>query len=315
MGERVASCHRVRFPCWRCGLVIHMELHQLRYFAKVAELGNFTHAARACHVSQPSLSSQIAKLERHLGQPLFERQVRGARLTEAGKRFKERVDQILRMIDDAGSSVKDEADAGHLVIAAIPTIAPYLLPRILAQFARKHPQAQLEVIEETTEKILKLCAAGEVDLGLLALPIEQNTLEVLPLFEEELQAVVPRGHPLARKKRLTLEDLAEQPFVLLHEAHCLTDQTRGFCSRHLIAPIATARTHQLSTVQELVRLGHGISLIPAMAAKMDHDPGRVYRRFTGTVPARTIAVGWNRLRYQSRLFKTFVQFLQNACSK
>lgn len=292
-----------------------MEMHQLRYFTKIADLGNFTHAARACHVSQPSLSFQIAKLERELGQPLFERQTRGAKLTEAGLRFKERVDQILRMVEDAGACVKDDADAGNLVIAAIPTIAPFLLPGILAQFARKHPRAQLEVIEETTDKILKLCAEGEVDIALLALPIEQNTLELQPLFVEELQAVLPKGHALARKKRLTLDELALQPFVLLHEAHCLTDQTRGFCSRHLFAPIATARTHQLTTVQELVRLGLGISLIPAMAAKMDHDPGRVYRRFSGAIPTRTIAVGWNRLRYQSKLFKTFVAFLKGACKK
>lgn len=289
---------------------IDMEMHQLRYFTKVADLGNFTHAAKACHVSQPSLSLQIAKLERELGQPLFERQTRGARLTEAGKRFKERVDQILRLVEDAEASAQDDVDAGPLVIAAIPTIAPFFLPKLLAQFAKKYPKAQIEVIEETTENILKMCAEGEADLAFLALPIEQNQLEVLPLFEEELLAVLPRRHSLARKKRLTLEDLGEQPFVLLHEAHCLTDQTRGFCNRHLISPITTARTHQLTTVQELVGLGHGVSLIPAMAAQLDHSPKRVYRRFQGSIPTRTIAVGWNRLRYQSKLFKTFVAFVQ-----
>ena len=122
-----------------------MELHQLRYFTKVAELGNFTHAAKACHVSQPSLSSQIAKLERELGQPLFERQVRGARLTDAGQRFKERVDQILHLLEDARECVQDEGDAGRLTIAAIPTIAPYLLPQLLADFAHQHPHAEIEV--------------------------------------------------------------------------------------------------------------------------------------------------------------------------
>lgn len=290
-----------------------MELHQLRYFAKVADLGNFTNAAKACHVSQPSLSSQIAKLERQLGQPLFERQARGARLTEAGKRFKERADQILRLVEDATSCVNDTSDAGRLVIASIPTIAPYLLPVILAHFASKYPLAQIEVIEETTEQIIKLCNEGEADLAVIALPIDQPTLEVLPLFEEELLVVLPAHHALARKKKLNMADLAEQPFVLLHEAHCLTDQTRGFCNRHLVSPIATARTHQLTTVQELVRLGHGISLIPAMAARMDQHPERVYRPFQSPAPTRTIALGWNRLRYQSKLFKTFVEFLHEEC--
>lgn len=292
-----------------------MEMHQLRYFAKVADLGNFTHAAKACHVSQPSLSFQIAKLERQLGQPLFERQSRGAKLTEAGQRFKERVDQILRLTDDAQACMHDDTDSGRLVIAAIPTIAPYLLPSALARFARQYPRAQIEVIEETTENIVRMCAEGEIDLSIIALPIAHTNLEVTPLFEEELLAVLPKGHPLAKKKRLSMTDLAEQPFVLLHEAHCLTDQTRGFCTRHLITPITTARTHQLTTVLELVRLGHGISLIPAMAADMDQHPDRIYRRFLGTIPTRTIALGWNRLRYQSQLFKTFVTFLQKACRK
>lgn len=287
-----------------------MELHQLRYFTKVAELGNFTHAAKACHVSQPSLSSQIAKLERELGQPLFERQVRGARLTDAGQRFKERVDQILHLLEDARECVQDEGDAGRLTIAAIPTIAPYLLPQFLADFAHQHPHAEIEVREETTESSIKLCMEGDADLALFALPIEQNQLEVQPLFEEELLAVLPAHHPLAKRKKITVELLAEQPFVLLHEAHCLTDHTRGFCSRHLFSPITTARTHQLTTVQELVRLGHGISLIPEMAARLDNHPERVYRRFTGTIPCRTIAIGWNRLRYQTKLFKIFVQHLK-----
>jgi LysR family hydrogen peroxide-inducible transcriptional activator len=292
-----------------------MEIHQLRYFAKVAELSNFTLAAKACHVSQPSLSLQIAKLERQLGQPLLERQARGARLTAAGKRFKERVDQILHLLDDAVASVQDEADAGRLVIAAIPTIAPYLLPRILARFARDYPRVQIEVIEETTENLVKLCIEGEADLAILALPIASSLLELTTLFEEELQVILPRNHQLAAKKKLTLHDLAEQPFVLLHEAHCLTDQTRGFCSRHLIAPIATARTHQLATVQELVGLGHGISLIPTMAAKQDRHPDRVYRNIQGNAPSRTIAMGWHRHRYQSPLFLTFVEFLKRACRK
>ena len=292
-----------------------MEMHQLRYFAKVADLGNFTHAAKACHVSQPSLSFQIAKLERQLGQPLFERQSRGAKLTNAGLRFKERVDQILRLIDDAQACMQDDTDSGRLVVAAIPTIAPYLLPSALARFSKQYPLAQIEVIEETTEHIIRMCAEGDVDLSIIALPIADTNLEVTPLFEEELLAVLPKGHQLAKKKRLVMDDLAKQPLVLLHEAHCLTDQTRGFCTRHLITPITTARTHQLTTVLELVRLGYGISLIPTMAAKLDQHPDRVYRRFRGTIPARTIALGWNRLRYQSQLFKTFVRFLKGEVGK
>jgi LysR family hydrogen peroxide-inducible transcriptional activator len=271
-----------------------MEMHQLRYFVKVAECGHFTRAAEACHVAQPSLSQQIAKLERELGQPLFDRLGRGVRLTEAGRLFKERADQILRLADDARACAADDADAGRLVVAAIPTVAPYFLPPLLTRFFAERPRARVEVMEETTARILALLAEGEIDLAVLALPVQGEHLETTTLFTEELMAMLPAGHPLADKPRLTLRDLAAEPFVLLHEAHCLTGTTLSFCSRLALAPVVTARMHQLSTVQELVRLGKT----------------RVYRSLTGDRPTRTLALAWNPLRFQSRLFKSFAKVAQ-----
>jgi LysR family hydrogen peroxide-inducible transcriptional activator len=287
-----------------------ITLQQLRYFARVADLGNFTRAAEACAVSQPSLSQQIAKLEEELGQPLFERLGRGVRLTEAGRSFRQRVDQILAMLEDARSGISDLPDRGRLVVAAIPTIAPYYLPNLLHEFALECPLCQIEVIEDVTTVTLRRCLEGEIDLALLALPIHGDSLHVESLFTEELLAVFPANHPLAGRSRVSLRDLTDQPFVLLNEAHCLTGATLGFCHRRNFSPVMTSQVHQLATIQELVRLGRGVSLVPAMAAQLDTNPGRVYRPLAGDRPTRTIALVWNRLRFQSQLFRRFVCFLR-----
>jgi len=286
-----------------------MEMHQLRYFAKTAELGNVTRAAEACSVSQPSLSQQIAKLERELGQPLFERLGRGVRLTEAGKLFKKYSDQILSLTEDARTRVTDDPDSGRIVLGAIPTVAPYFLPGLLTRFSKECPKARIEIIEETTSNLLRLMSEGEVDLAILALPVQGEHVQTKKLFTEELLAVVPKGHRLAEKPRLGVKDLATEPFVLLNEAHCLTGTAMSFCTRHAVSPVVTAKSHQLLTVLELVRLGQGVSLIPAMAIPKTKAGDVEYRALTGDKPSRTIALAWNRMRYQTQLFKRFVQFV------
>ncbi len=286
-----------------------MEMHQLRYFAKVADLGNVTRAAEACHVSQPSLSQQIAKLERELGQPLFERLGRGVRLTEAGKLFKRYSDQILSLTEDARTRVSDEPDSGRITLAAIPTVAPYYLPGVLTRFAKECPKARVEIVEETTNNILRLLAEGDVDLAIVALPLQAEHVHTRTLFTEELVAVLPSRHPLAAKAKVSLKDLVLEPFVVLNEAHCLTGNTMSFCARHSASPLVTAKSHQLLTVLELVRLGQGVSLVPAMAVPKGRDEGRVYRSLAGDKPTRTIALAWNRMRYQTQLFKRFVEFV------
>ena len=286
-----------------------MEMHQLLYFVKLAQLGNFTRAAEACHVSQPTLSHQIAKLEHELGRPLFERLGRGARLTDAGRVFKERADQILLLVDDARDSVFKDAEAGRLVVAAIPTVAPYFLPRILVRFATENPKARVDVREYQTNEILDRITASEIDLAVLALPVPDETLHVETLLTEQLLLALPAKHPLADKPRLGFKDLTDLPFVLLHDAHCLAGETKQFCARHSLAPVTTAQLHQLATVVELVRLGHGVSFVPEMATS--HAPGLVYRSLGGDVPTRTLATVWSKLRYRSPLFNRFVHALAN----
>lgn len=291
-----------------------MELGELRTVLKIAETGSFTQAARSLGVTQPAISQQVARLEAELGRPLFERQGRSIALTEAGEKLCQHARQIVALTDDARRIVTDDGESGRIVVAAIPTIAPYFLPGVLSTFRAKHPGVQLEVHEEVTASLLQRCGNSEIDVGLLALPAERRYLRFEKLFDEELLLVLPADHALARKPKVRLEDLHDEPFVLLDEAHCLSGDIRSFCLRKQFQPIATGRTTQLATVQELVALGHGVSLIPAMAARCDTDRRRTYRSLDGTRPRRTIAMCWNPDRYQPKPAKALLKQLRAEAS-
>jgi LysR family transcriptional regulator, hydrogen peroxide-inducible genes activator len=287
-----------------------MELDQLRYFLRVAERGNFTRAAEDLALSQPALSRSIQKLEEELGQPVFERKTRSVSLTEAGVLLQSRAQQVLTILDDTKAEITDDGQSGRVRVGAIPTIAPYFLPDVLRQFATAFPKATLIVQEDTTEELLKSCTQGEIDLAILALPVPAKYLESEELFEEELLLVLPVDHPLVSKPKIRLTDVEPFPFVLLGEAHCLSDNIVSFCRQRSFQPVAVERTSQLAMVQELVSLSHGVSMIPAMARKLDQSDRRVYRSIDGKKPTRKIAVVWNPYRFQSRLIEAFRDRLQ-----
>ena len=159
--------------------------------------------------------------------------------------------------------------------------------------------------EDTTDHLLKACSQGDIDLAVLALPVPTKYLEVQELFEEELLVVLPQGHELDAKAKIRIVDLEPYPFILLGEAHCLTDGIVSFCRQKSFHPVSVERTNQLTTVQELVSLKHGISMIPKMASDLDLSDQRVYRSLAGTKPKRRIAVVWNPYRFQTKLLETF----------
>lgn len=289
-----------------------MDLFLLRNFLKIIELGSLTRAAEACGLSQPALSQQVARLEKTLGRPLFDRHGREMRLTDAGRLLQQRAEALLTLWENTTRELLDDDQDGRIVLAAIPTIAPYLLPPLLTALRQHRPGARVEVHEEVTENLVRLCSRGEIDLGILALPDDPLELALEPLFDEELLLVLPTDHPLALKESVASEDLRSQPFVLLDEAHCLSGHIASFCRQQQFQPLATGRTHQLSTVQELVRLGHGISFIPEMARRLDQNPGRVYRSLTSPRPSRTIAACWNPRRYQSSTARHVLELLREV---
>jgi LysR family hydrogen peroxide-inducible transcriptional activator len=289
-----------------------LEFSQLRYFVACSERESFTRAAGDLQITQPALSRAVAKLEEELGQPVFERMARRLTLTDAGRVLLGKAKQILALVEEAKAELVDDGETGRVRVGAIPTVAPYLLPPVLQTFAAQRPKASAVVLEEVTERLLHRLAHGEIDVGLLAAPVEARYLEVKPLFSEELLLVLPTSHPLATKPRATVADVRNEPFVLLDEAHCLSGNIESFCRQKSFHPIAVERTSQLAMVQELVALGHGVSLIPEMARKVDRGDRRVYRSLSGAKPMRTVVMAWNPYRFQSKLAKRFRETLTEA---
>ena len=286
-----------------------MEMHQLRYTVAVARTGNFSRAAEQCRVAQPSLSQQIQKLEDELGERLFERLKSGVKLTTAGELFLVRAARILEEVEAAGREVRDQHAAvrGSFTLGVLPTIAPYLLPRLVPGFIEAHPQVEMIVQEDTTARLLQMLVACEVDLALASPPIRDERFTVDELFTEELLLALPPDHPLTARKRLRLADLDGERFILMKEGHCLGDQTLNFCTRRDFHPQVSCRSAQVETIQALVHAGLGLSLVPAMAAGVTCAPQPVYRSLDQPRPERTIALVWLKQRALSRTAEAFRQ--------
>lgn len=290
-----------------------MDLGQLKYFIKIVEHKSFTKAAQDCSVSQPALSQQIAKLEKELGQPLFERQGRTIQVTSAGNLLKGHADKIIQLVDDAKRQITDDGMTGRISMSAIPTIGPYLLPELLTSIGKEFESASFVVGENVTTELLKSCSSGEINAGLVALPAEAKYLSIEPLFREELLLALPINHRLCKQNSIQIDDLKEEPFIFLNEAHCLVENIESFCNQNRFQPIVTTRIHQLVTVQNLVALGHGVSFVPRMACQGANGK-IVYRTLSGPRPFRTIALCSNPYRYQSQLLQNVLKAIRELLS-
>lgn len=286
------------------------EIQQLEYFLAVARAKSFSRAAEELAISQPTLSRAVLKLEEAIGEPLFERKPREVTLTDLGELFFDRAERIVVQLDDLLLEISDAGQKGRIRVAVIPTIAPYLLPNLLDRFAKVYPNVSVVIQEDTTNNILTMCKHGEVDLAILALPINVKYMEVEVLFEEELLLVMPKGHRLEKKSKIKLTDVQQFPFLMLGQAHCLSENIESFCKQESIEPVSISRTSQLATVQELVALDHGISIVPEMARRLDKSDQRVYRHFSGSKPTRTVAMLTNPYRYESKWLKAFKDHLR-----
>jgi LysR family hydrogen peroxide-inducible transcriptional activator len=288
-----------------------MELHQLRYVAAVARTANFSRAAEQCHVSQPSLSQQIKKLEGELGERLFDRMKRRVRLTSHGEIFLRRAARILEEVNAVKREATDAQDLlrGTLTIGVLPTIAPYLLPKVMAQFTEKYTGVEIVVQEDTTARLLKHALDYEIDFALASQPIQDERLAIKGLFSEELLLALPPGHPLVRKRTVAVADLEGEQFIVMKEGHCLGDQVLGFCDRRDVKPKISFRSSQLETVQAFVASGLGISLIPAMAARRKSKNLPEYRSLHSPRPERKIVVAWPKQRPPGRAATEFLKMV------
>jgi LysR family hydrogen peroxide-inducible transcriptional activator len=288
-----------------------MEMQQLRYVVAVARTGNFSRAAEQCHVSQPSLSQQIQKLEDELGERLFERMKRAVKLTPTGEVFLRRAARIL---DEADAAKREAAEAksllrGTVTLGVLPTIAPYLLPPVVGAFTAKYPGVEIVVQEDTTAQLVKLLLACEIDFALASRPLYDDRLMVRDLFTEELLLALPPGHALTRQRRVGFADLEGERLIIMKEGHCLGDQVQHFCGRHDWQPQISFRSAQLETIQALVRAGLGISLVPAMAVQSKRNDAPAYRSLPAPRPERRIIAAWPKQRPLGRAASEFLKLL------
>lgn len=269
-------------------------MRQLQYVVAVADSLGFHKAAARCHVSQPTLSAQVQQLESVLGVRLFERDRRRVLVTSAGADVVTRARRVLVEVDDliAAATRLREPFAGTLRLGVIPTIAPYLLPEVMPKVGAKYPKLSLVFREEKTADIVRELAEGTLDAGLVALEADIGGCAHAEVAKDPFVAALPKGHPLARKKRLALSDLQDAHVLLLDEGHCLRDQALVLCTKAR-ASETSFRATSLATLAQMVSSGAGITLLPSLAVPVENRRGQLeIRPFVSPVPGRTIALIW-----------------------
>jgi LysR family hydrogen peroxide-inducible transcriptional activator len=289
-----------------------MEIHQLTYFVAVAETGSFSRAAERCNVAQPSLSQQIQKLEQELGEPLFDRLPRKVVLTDAGRMLLPRAVNILGDLQDIKHTLNQNMDAGHglLNVGFIPTIAPFVLPRVIQRFSQELPNARLTVQEDLTETIVRNLVDGKLDVGITSMPIHHRLIRTQELLTEPLLVASAKENDFISSTSIHVKELDDFPFIALSEMHCLGEQIQSFCHRQDLELKIVCDTSQLTTVKNCVEIGLGVSLVPRALATSDHSDRINYRPLSGASPQRKIAAATHAERTPSLLAKRFIEIVR-----
>jgi LysR family hydrogen peroxide-inducible transcriptional activator len=273
-----------------------ITLRQLRYLASLARHRHFGRAAEECAISQPALSMQIRELEREIGTELVERRPGESALTDTGRDVAERAAGILAAARDLVDFVRHRALlSGGLKLGIIPTLAPYVLPRVLPRLQEAYPDLRLEVRETQTRLLLDELTRGDLDCVMLALPIEGPDVETLRLFDDAFLLAVPAGDAPPAQGRVSIEDVDQNRLILLEEGHCLRDQALAFCAaRHHDQPAGLGAT-SLTTVMQMVANGYGVTLVPQVAVDAEVRDARIrLMRFAAPEPVRTVGLAWRR---------------------
>lgn len=277
-----------------------MNLRDLRYLVAVAELRHFGRAAEACFVSQPTLSTQIKKLEEFLGVQLIERNNKQVMLTAVGVKVVERARRVLHEVDDLVELCRASRDplAGDIRLGFIPTVAPYLLPHLIPALRRELPRLRPLLYEDQTARLVERLRRGEIDAAVMAVPVDATDLRHEELFAEPFLLAIPQEHPLARKPVLKLDDLRDQRLLLLDEGHCLRDQALDICNMVGVRQQDEFRATSMETLRQMVASGAGITFFPALAAAANAtvpNSGAIeLRKFTDPQPERHMALYWRK---------------------
>ena len=295
-----------------------MNLRDLQYLVALAETRHFGRAAERCHVSQPTLSAQLRKLEEFLGVTLIERRPRQIALTAAGEAIVARARRMLQDADDIRALARASQDplAGRLKIGLIPTLGPYLLPLVVPRLQQELPQLQLMLHEYQTRPLVERISDGELDLGILALPVDTGPLETRPLFNEEFMVAMPDKHRLAKRRRMSLADLEDEKLLLLEDGHCLREHALTVCG-NVGTQEQDFRATSLETLRQMVAAGLGITLLPRLAAEgpFGAAPGLAVRPFAPPPPARVIGAAWRRSTTRGAAIAAVCEVIVDRCRR
>jgi LysR family hydrogen peroxide-inducible transcriptional activator len=296
-----------------------MNLRALKYFVKLAELQHFSKAAEACFVSQPTLSTQIKKLEEELGVQLVERIPRKVTLTPVGHEIAERARHVLRDIEQIQMTARRSRDpeTGSLRLGIFPTLAPYLLPHVVPGIRTRFPALKLQLSEEKSSDILKQLDNGILDAALLALPLDDDGLEMEILFEEPFVLAMSNSHPLCDKKDINLSDLDGHELLLLTDGHCLREHALEVCAIAGASERVDFHATSMETLRQMVAADVGITLMPVLAIKppIAITDNLSLRPFTKPAPSRTIALVWRKSSPLASLMNPLAKCLRNLPKK
>jgi LysR family hydrogen peroxide-inducible transcriptional activator len=296
-----------------------MNLKDLKYLVALADTGHFGKAAERTFVSQPTLSAQLKKLEEFLGVKLVERQPKNVQLTDVGKQIVIRARRMLDESDEIVALARSNTDpfAGKLKVALIPTIGPYLLPRVMQKIRKGLPHLGLMLYEYQTEDLLKRLRDGEIDLGIMAMPALQDGVESRALYQENFTVALPNGHPLAAKTSIKVQDLKGQTLLLLEDGHCLRDQALEVCSRVDVKEAEDFRATSLETLRQMVVAGLGITLLPEMAveAPFGSQRGLTVRQFAKPAPSRTVGAVWRKTTTRGAAINAVCDLIDGVMSR
>lgn len=270
-----------------------MNLRDLKYLVAVAEHRHFGRAAESCHVAQPTLSTQIRKLEEFLGVTLIERNNRQVLLTPIGEKIVAQASTVLRETDQLVKMAKQARDpfGGEFRLGIIPTVAPYLLPKILPMVHEEFPELEIQLLEAQTTVITRELRAGRLDAVILALPMEEDGVRALPLYAEPFYVALSPKHPLCGRNSISSADLETAEVLLLEDGHCLRDQALDVCKQAGAVENVNFSATSLETLRHMVAANIGITLMPELALQDDSKTIR-YLPFDGEPPHRLIGIGW-----------------------
>jgi LysR family transcriptional regulator, hydrogen peroxide-inducible genes activator len=295
-----------------------IKLKDLRYLVTLADTGHFGRAAERCFVSQPTLSAQLKKLEDYLGVPLIERQTKGATLTQAGEQIVARARLILSASDEVVSIAQTHRDplSGRFKVAMIPTVGPYVLPRVAPLVRKQMPRLDLLLFEYQTAPMLEKLQAGEIDMGVLALPVVADGLTSRELYDEDFKVALPENHRLARQATVRIADLEDESLLLLEEGHCLRDQALEVCGRISVHERQDFRATSLETLRQMVAAGGGVTLLPELACRGAYGNARgvAIRPLVRPTPSRQIGAVWRKSTARLAAIEAFCDVLVKSAT-